>query len=132
MWKGKGICHQQTNEIKRVMVIGGGVAGMEAARVATMRGHQVSLYEKSDTLGGHLLEASVPGFKKDVARLLRWYESNLADMNTEIFLNKEASPDVIMEEKPDTVIIATGSQPAFSDVQGIMKKRLLQQPIFFG
>ena len=116
---------QQTKEIKRVMVIGGGVAGMEAARVATMRGHQVSLYEKSDKLGGHLLEASVPAFKKDVARLLRWYEIDLADMNTEIFLNKEASPDVIMKEKPDTVIIATGSQPAFSDVQGIREETVV-------
>lgn len=61
---------QPARETKKVMVIGGGVAGMEVARIATMRGHQVILYEKNRELGGHVIEASVPDFKKDDARLL--------------------------------------------------------------
>lgn len=63
---------QPAREVKSVMVIGGGVAGMEAVRVAARRGHRVSLYEKNDKLGGHLIASSVPVFKQDMVRLLKW------------------------------------------------------------
>jgi len=56
---------QPAGKVKKVMVIGGGVAGMEAARVAGSRGHKVTVYEKNERLGGHVLFASVPSFKQD-------------------------------------------------------------------
>ena len=110
---------QPAHEIKSVMVIGGGVAGMEAARVATMRGHKVSLYERSEQLGGHLIEGSVPAFKKDVVRLLKWYETELAELGVEIHLDKEVTPELALKEEFSVVIVATGSKCAIPNIPGI-------------
>jgi len=96
---------------KRVVVVGGGVAGMEAARIATIKGHYVVLYEKTDKLGGHLIEASASDFKKDIERLLEWYKKQLNKLKLEIKFNKEVNIELIREEKADTIIIATGSTP---------------------
>lgn len=115
---------QRADKAKSVMVIGGGVAGMEAARVAALRGHQVALYEKSEKLGGHVIEASVPAFKKGERQLLDWYEAELNELRVEISLNKEVSPALVQEKKPDCVIIATGSKPIILDVPGINKDKV--------
>jgi 2-enoate reductase len=115
---------QPASVIKKVMVIGGGVAGMEAARVAAIRGHHVTLYEKNERLGGHVLTASVPSFKKDEARLLEWYKTELGDLKVKINLGKKASPELLQKEKPDAVIVATGSRPVIPDVPGINKEKV--------
>lgn len=107
---------QVAREVKNVMVIGGGVAGMEAARVASMRGHRVSLYEKSDKLGGHLIEGSVPAFKGDVARLLKWYETELAELSVEIHLGSEVSTEMALKEKSSVLVVATGSRYVIPDI----------------
>jgi len=96
---------------KRVVIVGGGVAGMEAARIATIKGHYVVLYEKTDKLGGHLIEASVPDFKKDIERLLKWYKIEMNKLEIEIKFNKEANFELIRKEKADIIIIASGSTP---------------------
>jgi len=106
---------------KDVMVVGGGIAGMEAARVAALRGHRVRLREKTDRLGGHLIEAAVPDFKDDEKRLLEWYKTELSDLNVEINLNTEVTPDIIQEKNIDAVIIATGSRPVIPDISGTGK-----------
>ncbi|AOQ25019.1 Cinnamate reductase [Moorella thermoacetica] len=111
-------------EAKQVMVIGGGVAGMEAARVAALRGHRVSLYEKSDRLGGHVVEAAVPDFKADDGRLLEWYKTELGELQVEIHLNQEVTPDFVQQQNPDAVIVATGSTPAIPDIAGINKDKV--------
>ena len=116
---------QPAHEIKSVMVIGGGVTGMEAARVATMRGHKVSLYEKSEQLGGHLIEGSVPAFKKDVARLLKWYKTELSEISVEIHLDKEVSPEMVLKEEPSAVVVATGSRYALPDIPGIDREKVI-------
>lgn len=85
---------------RKVMVVGGGPAGLEAARVASMRGHQVVLYEKDNSLGGHLLEASVPDFKKDLAKLLDWYKKELANLNLDIKMGQEVSAEMMRKENP--------------------------------
>ena len=115
---------QPAGEVKNVMVIGGGVAGMEAARVAAIRGHNVALYEKNDRLGGHVLTASVPSFKKDESRLLDWYKTELDELKVRINLGKTVSPELLLKEKPDAVIIATGSKPVIPDVPGINKEKV--------
>jgi 2-enoate reductase len=104
---------------EKVVVVGGGVAGMEAARVAAIRGHSVTLYEKGKDLGGHVIEASVPEFKKDLRRLLDWYEGQLRKLGVDTRLEMEASPTLIERDKPNVVLVATGSEPILPDVPGI-------------
>jgi 2-enoate reductase len=108
-------------EPKNVMIVGGGVSSLEAARVAALRGHRVALYEKSKVLGGHLIEASVPGFKKDLQRLLEWYTFELEGLkeHLNIELGVEVTPDFVEGQKPDVTIIATGSSSIIPDISGI-------------
>ncbi|MCG0275851.1 MAG: FAD-dependent oxidoreductase [Thermosediminibacteraceae bacterium] len=108
-------------KVKRVMVVGGGVAGMEAARVCAMRGHKVSLYEKSEKLGGVLLAAGVPDFKKDDIRLVEWYENQLKALNVDVHLNTEVTKALVDENSPDVVIVATGSTPKKLNIPGVEK-----------
>ncbi len=101
---------------KKVAVVGGGPAGMEAARVAALRGHRVTLWEKGKSLGGHLLEASVPEFKKDLAHLLDWFVRELDSLDLEIRTGVEINADILRRENPEVTIIATGSKPIIPDV----------------
>ncbi|MFP4642409.1 MAG: FAD-dependent oxidoreductase [Dehalococcoidia bacterium] len=112
------------NEPKKVMVIGGGIAGLEAARVAALRGHHVNLYEKSGHLGGHLIEASVPDFKRDYERLLNWYKLELETLNMPVQLNTEVTPETVAKQQPDVTIIATGSFPASFDIPGLAEHKV--------
>ncbi len=109
----------QPSKLKNILVVGGGVAGMEAARVSAMRGHKVTLYEETDRLGGHLIEGSVPDFKKDIGRLLEWYEIQLPKAKVEVHLKTKVTPELLEKEKPDVVIIATGSTPIIPKIPGI-------------
>jgi len=109
---------------KRILVAGGGVAGAEAARVAATRGHKVTLYEKGKSLGGHLVEASVPDFKKDLERLLNWYKTQLEKLEIEVKLETEVTPDLVKRENPDVVFVATGSEPIIPDITGIDKSNV--------
>lgn len=107
---------EKTNRItpadkkKSVMVIGGGIAGMEAARIAAMRGHRVTLIEKSGRLGGHLIEASVPPFKQPIKELLDWSLNQIKASNVEVSLNTEATPAFIKKARPDVIVVAVGSE----------------------
>ncbi|MCP4683017.1 MAG: FAD-dependent oxidoreductase [Desulfobacterales bacterium] len=104
---------------KKIFVIGGGPGGMEAARIAAMRGHQVTLYEKGDKLGGYLPAAATPKHKKDILPYLTWLSSNLESTDVNIILNKEATPELVLEAKPDAVIIAAGATPVLPKIPGI-------------
>jgi 2-enoate reductase len=101
---------------KKIVVIGGGPAGMEAARVAAIRGHEVTLIEKNKDLGGHLIEGSRPLFKDDTKRLLRWLTKQVYKVGVEVKLETEATPELIRVLKPDVLIIAVGSDPIVSEV----------------
>jgi 2,4-dienoyl-CoA reductase-like NADH-dependent reductase (Old Yellow Enzyme family)/thioredoxin reductase len=107
-----------TDNKKKVMVIGGGIAGMEAARIAAMRGHDVTLIEKADKLGGHIIEACVPEFKDEVGELLNWAIKQVKDSNVKIDMNTEATPEFVKEAKPDVLIIAVGSDFLLPPVPG--------------
>ncbi|HUU81679.1 MAG TPA: FAD-dependent oxidoreductase, partial [Acidobacteriota bacterium] len=85
---------------QKILVVGGGVAGMEAARLAAERGHRVTLVEKEDELGGHLLEASAPAFKQDLRPLLTWLKTQLHKHGVELRLRTEATPDFVKTENP--------------------------------
>jgi len=97
---------------RKVLIIGGGPAGMETARLAAMRGHKVSLWEKGSRLGGHLHYAAMPPGKHDFITLLDYYEHELPKNGVEIVLNREAAADEIMAEEADVVVVATGARPA--------------------
>ena len=110
-----------SREAKKILIAGGGVGGMEVARIASMRGHNVSLFEKTESLGGHLIAASAPEFKKDIKRLLDWYKVSLNKQKIKIEFNTLVTPELISEENPDIVIIATGSTPIIPEIPGVKK-----------
>jgi len=106
---------------KKVLVIGGGPAGMEAARVASLRGHQVTLYEKQAKLGGQLLQAVVPPHKDHLVGFVDYLTRQMAKRGVSVKLGLEATPDRIREAMPDAVILATGVTPVVPEIPGINK-----------
>ena len=109
---------------EKIMIAGGGVAGMEAARVAALRGHFVTLYEKGNELGGHLIEASVPDFKKDLRRLGEWYKFQLEKLKVDIRFETAVTTELVAKEDPEALIVAVGSSPVVPDVPGIRNERV--------
>ena len=109
----------------RVLVVGGGPAGMEAARVAAIRGHEVSLLEQGDRLGGTLIPGAVPAFKKDLRQLMDYFERQLPRVGVEIKLGQEATPQSIMDAGAEVVILATGAKPFMPELPGITKPHVV-------
>ena len=103
---------------KKVMVVGGGPAGMEAARVAALRGHQVTLYEKQSELGGQLLLAAVPPYKHELKHLNDYLTRQLEKGGIPVKLGIEVTPELVEKEKPDAVIMTTGSMPLIPPIPG--------------
>lgn len=97
---------------KRVLIVGGGPAGMEAARVLAIRGHVPVLCEAHARLGGNLLPGGVPKFKEDDHALVRWYEHELEALGVECRLSTVMTPEKIQQESFDVLLIATGAVPA--------------------
>jgi 2-enoate reductase len=104
---------------KSVLVIGGGPGGMESARVSTLRGHQVTLWEKQDRLGGNLIPAAIPGFKDDYRLLMDYLSMQIRKLGVTVELNKEATPRLIESFYPDAVFVATGAIPVIPEIEGV-------------
>jgi 2-enoate reductase len=96
---------------KKVMIVGGGVAGCEAARVLATRGHAPVLFEQSDRLGGNLIPGGVPDFKEDDIALVNWYAYQLETLEVDVRLNTQVDASHILSGSYDAVLIATGSSP---------------------
>jgi 2,4-dienoyl-CoA reductase (NADPH2) len=109
---------------KKVLVIGGGPGGMEAARVAALRGHQVTLYEKEPKLGGLLpLAALVKGTEvEDLPELVKYLETQIKKLGVDIKLGKEFTTSLLDGNKPDALILATGATAIIPDIPGIDNK----------
>ena len=103
---------------KRVMVVGGGPAGMWAAKIAALRGHDVTLYEKGDELGGQVLLAARGAGRDEFGVLARNERNQLAALKVPVKYGVEVSPDFVLEHQPDAVIVATGSRPKACPVSG--------------
>lgn len=96
---------------KKVMIVGGGFAGMEAARVLAERGHTPLLYEKADHLGGVVVAGGQPSFKEDDLDLVAWYEHELAELEVETHLGVEVTAETLAACGADEIVVATGSTP---------------------
>lgn len=103
---------------KRVFVVGGGPGGTETAIVAASRGHQVTLYEKGDRLGGQLLTASLPPHKDEIDALVGSLIVRTREAGVEVKLNTEVDIKTIEQAKPDVVVLATGATPIIPDIPG--------------
>lgn len=110
---------------KKILIAGGGPAGMEAARVAKLRGHDVILFEKSAGLGGRLQLASVAPHKDEYAKAVAFCGKELKRLDVDIRLNKALTWEVVITEKPDAVIIATGAKIEIPSLKGLDADRAL-------
>ena len=107
-----------TANVKKVVVAGGGPAGLEAARTAALWGHRVTLYEKRDSLGGQALLAAMPPTKEVWLEVVRSRMKDLQRLGVEIRLGSELTPQLVKELSPDVLIVATGSAPLLPDIPG--------------
>ncbi len=103
---------------KKVVIIGGGPAGMQSAILASQRGHEVILYERH-RLGGQLCLASLSPFKEEMGEALRFLKHSLSQTQTKVILGREITGEEILSQNPNSIVIATGSRPAFPDIPGI-------------
>ncbi len=110
---------------KKVVVVGGGAAGMEAARTAAMRGHKVFLYEKNGSLGGNLIPGGSHSFKKEVRELNAWYQNELKALPVEIHTGETVTSEQRRNMDADVIILATGSVPVMPNVPGMDDKKVL-------
>ncbi len=110
---------------KRIAVIGGGIAGMECARTAALRGHQVSLYEKEASLGGLLLAAGHHAFKSEIQDLNLWYQNELEELGIPVYLNREMRAEDIRALDADTIVLTVGAVPIMPPIPGIDSEKTI-------
>lgn len=114
-----------TRTPKKVLVIGGGPAGMEAARVAALGGHKVTLYEKGHSLGGQMIPAAVPWFKRDIHAFTSYLIKQVEKLGVRIVLDTEFVADLLPQEEPDVVFVATGAIPVIPDLPGVARPNVV-------
>lgn len=110
---------------KQVLIVGGGVAGLETARVAAIRGHNVKVFEKSNKLGGQINIAAVPPHKQDLVKWIIYLKTQVEKLGVQIELGKEGTLENIQAENPDVIIVATGAEPVIPHINGIDDERVV-------
>ncbi len=104
---------------KKVLVAGGGPAGLETARIAALRSHKVILYEEKDKLGGQMLLAAIPPYKDTIGDVVKFLTGQIAKLGVEVKLGQKVTPNLVSEAKPDAVVVATGATPIIPDIAGV-------------
>jgi len=126
MGKEKEMAIVPAEKPKRVLVAGGGPAGLEAARVAALRGHHVTLFEKERKLGGQVNLASVPPHMQEMSQMIKYLSRQVEKAGMKVELGKEVTTELVEAMKPDVVIVATGAAPLVpDDIPGIDKDRVV-------
>jgi len=112
--------YPETQRKKKVLIAGAGPAGLEAARVCALRGHQVSLYSKEGFIGGLMNMASVikGDFPEDIEKMVEYYKVQMEKLNVKIIKGKEVDLKLIEKERPDVVLVATGASMSDRDLPG--------------
>jgi 2,4-dienoyl-CoA reductase (NADPH2) len=108
-----------TGKPKKVLVVGGGPAGMEAARVAATRGHEVTLWEKEKSLGGQMAPAAIAPHKELIGRLTEYFSKELVNAGVDVKLGREATVSEIERFSPDVLVVATGVNATVPDIPGL-------------
>lgn len=126
LWRENETFLPPTDSPKKVMVIGGGLAGMQASIFLKQRGHNVSLYERKDELGGQWNVASAMIGKGHFARFTEYLERQLDRLEVPINLGVDVTKDMVLEAQPDAVVVATGAVPLTIDVPGSTSRHVVQ------
>jgi NAD(H)-dependent 7beta-hydroxy-3-oxo-delta4-cholenoic acid oxidoreductase len=116
---------------KKVLVVGGGPGGMEAARVAAIRGHDVTLCERENKLGGQLNVAAMAPMKHEIVLWIQYLARQVKKVGVGVELNTEVTPELIEERKPDAVILATGSESCVPPIPGVDKAKVVRSGDIF-
>jgi 2-enoate reductase len=106
-------------EPKTVLIVGGGIGGMQTAITAADRGHKVTIWEKSDELGGLGIAAAAPDFKKSVKKYIQYLRNQVMKRNVNVVYNKAATVEDIVRFAPDKVVLATGAVPLLPPIEGL-------------
>ena len=114
---------QRTSRPKKVWVIGGGPAGMKAAEIAARRGHQVTLFEKQERLGGQFLLAAVPPKKQVLLELIDFLKRALDRLPVKVMMGRPFDLALLERERPEVVIVATGGKPFLPPIEGVREAR---------
>lgn len=112
-------------EHKKVYIAGGGVTGCEAAIIATKKGHEVTVFEKSGVLGGQWIQASVPPGKAEFTSFLYWQQRQIEKLGIKVRCATELTREIVEAGKPDCVIIATGSTPLMPPIPGLRESGMV-------
>jgi 2,4-dienoyl-CoA reductase-like NADH-dependent reductase (Old Yellow Enzyme family)/thioredoxin reductase len=116
---------KKTDRPKKIWIVGGGPAGMKTAEIAALRGHQVTLYEQQERLGGRFLLAAIPPQKQILKEFIDYLSRQLQKLPVKIVLGKPFHPTLLEKGKPDAVIIATGAKPYFPPIDGIKDSKAI-------
>ena len=111
-------CITKSKAPKKVFVVGAGPAGLEAACVAAERGHDVAVFDRVSWIGGQLRISAGSPHRREFGRLIEYFQNRLKKQRVKLCLNTEVTPDLILNERPDAVILAVGSEPLVPDIPG--------------
>ncbi|MBM4761095.1 FAD-dependent oxidoreductase [Bacillus sp. B15-48] len=117
--------YEPVTEPQSVYIAGAGPGGLEAARTAAIKGHKVTIFEKRDFLGGQFKSAAYPPHKGELATYTSWLANELEKLGVTIHLNTELTKEVVVNDQPDTVIVATGGNPLIPAIKGVEKPHVL-------
>ncbi|MDP2948137.1 MAG: FAD-dependent oxidoreductase, partial [Chloroflexota bacterium] len=114
-----------TPKAKTVVIVGSGPAGLEAARVAALRGHKVTIMEQGEKLGGNLLVAAIPPYKQEIASLTTYLTGQVKKLGIPVKLRTPATAAAVLAQKPQAIVVATGSSPLIPGIPGVGGKNVV-------